>query len=106
MGTKKINITEFKSLIKKIIKEEINLDKNEIMEIALHLYMRRENIPYRGSQLSIEELYNNKYIDIAKKEIPTIENLIIKKELTKEDIYDLVNGKYGSFDRTIRILTK
>lgn len=82
------------------------MDKTELMEIALHLYMVKNNIPVNITKHSPEQMYVNTYLQKAESMIDLIANLINKKDFTHNDIYHLVNCKYGGFNHAIKVLSQ
>lgn len=96
-----------KKIIKDIIKEsEGKVDNNEILEIALHLWMIENKIPVKIVKHSPDKLYTKEYLSAAKSKVKYINDKIKNKGLSTEDINDLVNGKAGGFTRTIGIILK
>ncbi len=80
----------------------MNID--EIYEVALHLYMVKNNINVKITNLKLENLYKRDYLDKGKEKLPFVESKIKEKNLTFNDIDFLVNCKHGGFKHAINVI--
>lgn len=80
------------------------MDINEIYEIALHLYMVKNNMNVNIVNLKPENLYKKDYLKEGKQKLSFIENKIKEKHLNPNDVYFLINCKHGGFKHAINVI--